>query len=219
MNIAIVGTGNMGQPLGALLAAARHQIIFGHRDANKAQEVAAKVGAGAQGASVEQALERGEAVILAVPYAATLELISEGAIQKALRGKLLVDISNPLAPDYMSLTVGYTTSAAEEIARRLPGTRVVKAFNTIFADVLRAKAQGQGMDITVFCAGDDAQAKAQVLRLVSDVGFSGVDAGALKNARYLEPLTALEIQLAYAQKLGTRLGFKLVGEASAARAR
>jgi 8-hydroxy-5-deazaflavin:NADPH oxidoreductase len=218
MNIAIIGTGNMGEPLAALLAAAGNQITIGSRKADEAKEVAAKLGGNAQGASIEQALERGEVVILAIPYGAILELAAREATKKALRGKVVVDISNPLAADYMSLTVGHTTSAAEEIARELPGARVVKAFNTIFADVLRAKAQGQGLDVTAFCAGDDAQAKAQVLELVSQTGFSAVDAGALKNARYLEPLCELEIQLAYAQKLGTRIGFKLAGAAAKAKA-
>ena len=208
----------MGQPLAALLVAAGNQVTIASRSVNEAKGAAAKLGSNAQGASIEEALERGEVVILAIPYGAILELAAQEATKKALKGKVVMDISNPLADDLMSLTVGHTTSAAEEISRRLPGARVVKAFNTIFADVLRAKAQGQGLDVTVLCAGDDAPAKAQVLELVSQTGFSGVDAGALRNARYLEPLCGLEIQLAFAQKLGTRIGFKLVGAAAQAKA-
>jgi 8-hydroxy-5-deazaflavin:NADPH oxidoreductase len=215
MNIAIIGTGNMGPGLGTLLAAAKHRITFGARQPNAAREAAAKLGGAAQGGSIREALEQGEVVILAVPYQAVLELASQPAVQKALTGKVVVDISNPLSADYMSLTIGHCTSAGEEIARRLSGSRVVKAFNTIFADVLEAKAQGHAVDVTVFCAGDDENAKSQVLKLVSDAGFSGVDAGPLTNARYLEPMTELEIQLAFAQGHGTRMGLRLVEGASA----
>jgi NADPH-dependent F420 reductase len=217
MNIAIIGNGSMGQALGALLAA-RHKITFGSRQPSSARETAAKLGGTAQGTSivsVREALEQGEIVILTVPYEAALELASQPEVKKALEGKVVVDATNPLAADIMSLTIGHTTSAGEEIAKRLPESRVVKAFNTIFADVIKAKAQGQGVDVTVFCAGDDAQAKAQVAAIVADSGFSVVDAGPLKNSRYLEPITELELQLAFVLGHSTQMGFRLVEAASA----
>ena len=213
MNIAIIGTGNMAQGLGALLAA-KHNVTFGSREPKIARNVAAKLNA-AHGGAISDAMEAGEAVILAVPYPAALELASLPANEKALSGKVVIDISNPLSEDLKSLVVGHTTSAAEEIARRLSGARVVKAFNTIFADVLRAKAANQAPDVTVFVAGDDRQAKSQVLDLVSGIGFASIDAGPLMCARYLEPLTMLELQLGYAQGLGTRMGLRLVGAAAA----
>ncbi len=199
MNIAIIGTGNVAQPLGSLLQGASHRVIFGSRQTT-----------GDRITSVEEAAKQGELVILAVPYETALELASRADIQQALTGKIVIDITNPLAADYMSLRVGHTSSAAERIQERLHGARVVKAFNTIFADVLSAKVQGEAVAATVFVASDDADAKAQVLTLASEMGFASVDSGALTNARYLEPVTELAIQLAYGQGLGTRLGFQLI---------
>ena len=210
MNIAIIGTGNMGQALGTLLAAAGHKITFGSRQLSTAQDTAAKIGHSAKGSLIFEALVSGEIAILAVPYEAALDLASQPGTQKALQGKPVIDITNALAPDYMSLTVGHTTSAAEEISKRLAGAHVIKAFNSIFADVLRAKANGEKVAITVFCAGDDAAAKSQVLKLVSGLDFSAVDAGPLTNARYLEPVTELVIQLAYGLGRGTRFVLNLV---------
>lgn len=158
--------------------------------------------------SIAETLEQGEIVVLTVPYPAALELAGQETTRQTLAGKVVGDITNPLAPDYMSLTVGHTTSAAEEIASRLPGVRVVKAFNTIFGDVLKAKASGEAVSFTVFVAGDDADAKTTVLSLGGAVGFSAVDAGALSNARYLDPLTELQIQLANGLGHGTSIGFQ-----------
>ncbi len=198
MNIAIIGTGNMAIPLGTLLTKAGHKIVFGSRQPE-----------GNGQTRTAQALEQGEVVVFALPYPAALELAEQEATQKARAGKVVLDITNPLAPDFMSLTIGHTSSAGEEIARRLTGAHVVKAFNTIFADVMKAKAAGEVAPFTVFVAGDDADAKTTVQSLVEAVGFSAVDAGALSNARYLEALTELEIQLAYGLGHGTHIGFQL----------
>lgn len=95
---------------------------------------------------------------------------------------------------------------------------MVKAFNTIFAAVLKAKAQAQGMDVTLLCTGDDGQAKAQVLSLVTDVGFFRCGCGSGQESALSRALTVLEIRRAYTQKLGTRIAFKLVGVAAKATA-
>jgi 8-hydroxy-5-deazaflavin:NADPH oxidoreductase len=199
MNISIIGTGNMGQALGTLFSQAGHEVLFGSRHPDATGEV-----------SIVEALEKGEVVVLALPYPAALELTEQDGTRQALAGKVVIDITNPLAPDYMSLTVGHTNSAGEEIANRLPGARVVKAFNTVFADVLKARTAGEAVPVTVFVAGADQVAKTTVLSLAEEIGFAAVDAGALTNARYLEPLTELAIQLAYGQGRGTRIGYQLV---------
>lgn len=188
----------MGTPLGALLTQAGHQVVFGSRQPEGTGQI-----------SIPEALKQGEVVLLALPYPAALELAGDDSIQQALVGKVVIDITNPLAPNYMSLTVGHTTSASEEIASRLTGAHVVKAFNTIFADVLKAKVAGESVSFTVFVAGDDTEAKKTVLSLAEAIGFSAIDAGALSNARYLEPLTELQIQLAYGLGHGTSIGFQL----------
>lgn len=217
MNIAIVGTGKMGQAIGALLAKANHKLIFGSRQPNTGSDIAAKVSPQARGASIPQALKDGEVVILALPYAAAIDLVGNAETKDALKGKTVIDITNPLGPDHMSLTVGHTTSAAEEIARRLSGAHVVKAFNTIFADILRARAQGQSTEVSAFVAGDDPAAKEKVLGLVTSMGFQAVDAGELTNARYIEPMTVLQLRLAYGSRaLGSKIGFRFVGAGSTA---
>ena len=129
-------------------------------------------------------------------------------IGDAANGKTLVDATNPLTQDFQ-LALGFTTSAAEELQKKLPNAKIVKAFNTIFAhqtDSGRAK-NGQ---LTLFAAGDDAEAKSKVLALGRDIGFDTVDAGPLQNARWLESLAYLNMQLAFAVKVGTDIGFKLV---------
>jgi predicted dinucleotide-binding enzyme len=123
-----------------------------------------------------------------------------------LGGKVVVDITNPLTADYMGLTLGYSTSAAEEIERAVPGAEIVKAFNTVFAQVLASGADfGNGQKVTVFFASDSERAKQTVKVLAESLGFLTVDAGGLKNARYLEPLGGLNIYLGYGAGQGTAI--------------
>ena len=116
------------------------------------------------------------------------------------------DISNPLTSDYMGLTIGHSTSAAEEIAKAVPGAHVVKAFNTVFAQVLQEGPEfADGNVVPVFYAGDDPAAKNQVKELIESTGFAAVDAGPLRNARYLEPLAGLNIYFGYGAGQGTAI--------------
>jgi 8-hydroxy-5-deazaflavin:NADPH oxidoreductase len=106
----------------------------------------------------------------------------------------------------MGLTVGHTTSAAEEIARALPGAEVVKAFNTVFAQVLGEGADfGNGRKVEIFVASDSERAKQAARTLAESIGFEVVDAGGLKNARYLEPLGGLNVYFGYGAGLGTAI--------------
>jgi hypothetical protein len=114
---------------------------------------------------------------------------------------------NPLAQG--GLALGFTTSAGEETQRLLPKARVVKAFNTVFAVNMPTGTVG-GEKLTAFIAGDDKAAKGVVMKLASDIGFKPLDCGPMRNARFLEPMTALLIHLGYEQGRGTGMGFKLV---------
>lgn len=194
MKIAVVGKGNMGSSLAELAKKAGHQVVVGSRDPKQPVMVAVK------GADM---------VILAVPYGEALTLADNKEFGKTIAGKIVIDITNPLAPDYMSLTVGHSTSAAEEIAKRLTGVKVVKAFNTIFADVLKTRLQGGKGNSTVLVAGNDSEAKNTVMSLVKSFGFDSVDAGTLSAARYTEPMAQLLIQLAYGKGKGTKIGWSL----------
>jgi len=166
---------------------------------------------GSEGASFE-ALSGADIVVIATKYGQALELAAAPGVAEALAGKVVIDVTNPLASDFMSLTVGHTSSAAEEIARRLPGARLVKAFNTVFASVIALRAEGQAVSVPVFVAGDDTDAVDTVAALVRECGFEAIPAGPLANARYLEPMTEQLIQLGYGLGHGDKIGFALVEE-------
>jgi predicted dinucleotide-binding enzyme len=128
-----------------------------------------------------------------------------------LKGKVIVDITNPLTADYMGLTLGHSTSAAEEIQKAFPDAKVVKAFNTVFAQVIAGGAKLDGATVPVYFAGDDAAAKATVKALIESLAFAPVDAGGLRNARYLEPLAGLNIYFGYGAGRGTAIAPAWIG--------
>src|SRR5450756_2582115 len=142
-----------------------------------------------------------------VPYMAIVDVLDE--IGPALAGKIVVDATNPLKPDYSGLaTEG--TSGAEEIQARIPSARVVKAFNTAFA-ARQADPKIGGVQVDGYVASDDEAAKAIVLELVKGMGFHPVDAGDLTMARALEALAFLNISLQMRHGWSWQAGWKLVG--------
>jgi predicted dinucleotide-binding enzyme len=208
MHIAIIGTGSVGSALARGWVKQGHSVILGGRDpgSTKLRPLLSELGASAGATSVAEAVRHGEAVALATPWDATLEIV-RGAGE--LGGKVVIDTTNPLAPGLGGLTVGPTSSAAEEIARAAPGARVVKCFNTTGANNYLAPRYAEGA-ATMFYCGDDAQAKATVKRLGEDLGFDMVDAGPLAQARLLEPLALLWITLAYPGGMGREIAFRLM---------
>lgn len=202
MKVTVIGTGNMGAAFVKQLTRAGHQVAVTARNMRKAEQVAAE-NPGAIAVPTTGAAEGAAAIVLATGYGdAVAALRSVGD----LNGKVVIDITNPLTPDYMALTLGHDTSAAEEIAKAVPGAEVVKAFNTVFAQLLAEGADlGDGRKVTVFIAGDRERGKQTVRTLAESMGFDTVDAGGLKNARYLEPLAGLNIYLGYGAGLGTKI--------------
>ena len=200
--VAVIGSGAMGSGLARLLSASGHAVTLGSRDPAAAAARLADLPVVDPAAAVRGA----EVVFLAVPFA---EAAALAGLVGTLEGRVVVDLSNPLTPDYMGLTVGFTDSAGETVARAFPGAKVVKAFNTVFAGVLVDALKGERNLPSVLVAGDDDEAKALVMELARGAGFSAYDAGALANARYLEPLAELQIQLAYGRGHGARIGFVL----------
>lgn len=200
MNITVIGAGNMGASFVKQLSKAGHTVKVTARDLAKAEAVAAQYD-NVTAVAGDNAANGSDIVITATAYKdAVFALQTAGN----LNGKVVIDITNPLTDDFMGLTLGHSTSAAEEIAKAVPGARVVKAFNTVFAQVLNGGADfGNGQTVTVFAASDDSEAKADVITLAESMGFQTVDVGPLKNARYLEPLAGLNIYLGYGAGLGT----------------
>lgn len=174
---------------------------------NRFSKLLQSAGGKAHAASVREAAAFGEVVVLAVLWPAVPD-----AIQSAgnLSGKILVDCTNPLAPDLSGLVLGTTNSAAEEVARLAKGAKVVKAFNTIGAANFENPRFGSER-ASMFICGEDASAKNVVAKLASELDFDVVDVGPLLAARWLEPLGMLWIHLGYKQGLGpTGHAFKLL---------
>jgi NADPH-dependent F420 reductase len=208
MKIAMIGAGNVGTALGRGWAAKGHEIFFGSRHTRdeKLRAFVRSIGAKARAGSVAEAASNSEIVVLATPWTA-----AQDAIRAAgnLAGKILVDCTNPLAPDLSGLVLGRTTSAGEEVAKWAKGARVVKAFNTTGSGNMANAHYDSARPTMCFC-GDDAAAKASVAKLAEDLGFEAVDAGPLRNARLLEPFAMLWIYLAIKQGLGPDIAFKLL---------
>ncbi len=207
MQIGIIGAGNVGRALGEGWLRAGHQVLFsGSREPRRLQDLAASLGANARAGTPAEAARFGEVIVLAVPWSAADDALRDAG---PLTGKIVVDCTNPLKADLSGLAIGHTTSAAEEIARRAGGARLVKAFNTTGAENMRSPRFGGGQ-AAMFICGDDRPAKSVVSRLATDLGFDAVDAGPLAAARLLEPLAMLWISLAYAQGLGTGFAFAIL---------
>jgi len=162
-------------------------------------------GAGRAGTNADAAAF-GEVLALTVPWAAAQPAIESSG---NLAGKVLMDCTNPLAADLKGLTVGLNTSAGEQVAAWASGARVVKAFNTIGAGNF-GRADFSGVAADGFYCGDDAAAQAAAQALIVDAGFNPVDVGPLRNARLLEPLAMLWIDLAVNQGWGINHAFKLL---------
>lgn len=193
MKVAIIGTGNMASGLAKVLSRAQHEVVIGSRDPGKAAALAEQIGPEVQGGGMVAAVKLADVVILAIPFASASDALKEAG---DLAGKVLVDISNPISPDFKNLVIGHTTSAAEEIQALVPKANVVKAFNTIFAQLLPVEVR-QGKSLQVFVAGDNDTAKAQVSSLAKSIGFDAVDAGPLSNSRFIEPIGEMNIHFGY----------------------
>jgi predicted dinucleotide-binding enzyme len=211
MKVGIIGTGNVGGALAKSLSAAGHTVTIAARDAQKAQSVATATGSSA--ASVTQAAAGAEVVVLAVPYASVVEVAR--AVAAAAPGAVLVDATNPAKPDYSGLSNIGDLSAAEQVAAAVPGTRVVKAFNTLFASV-SADPTALGVELDGLYATDDDTAAATVAALLASIGLRPVRVGGLIAARELEALAWLNIRLQLQAGGDWRSSFTIVGAPAAA---
>jgi predicted dinucleotide-binding enzyme len=186
--IAIIGKGNVGSALERGLTRSGHEVRATGRD------------------SVRETAAWGDVIILAVPFRAIDDAVK--TIGDAADGKILIDVTNAL-DENMGLAIGCTTSGAEELQTKAPAANVVKAFNTVFA---RHMDKGRVGDrpLTVFTAGNDDAARKSVRDLAIGIGFEAVDSGPLQNARWLETLGYLNIQLGYIVGHGTDTGFHYI---------
>ena len=194
--IAILGAGNVGTALARALITKGESVVFGVPDPDKYRATVRQLGPAASVVSTNAAIMESDLVILATPYSAA------AGIARSVpdwQGRILVDATNPLAPGLAGLSVGTTTSGAEEIARAAHGARVVKAFNTTGAENMADSHYAGGAVFMPVCC-DDAEARSRVIALATLVGFDAADCGGLSAARYLEPFAMTWIHMAI--KLG-----------------
>jgi len=208
MEIAILGTGRVGSVLGRRWAEAGHTIHYGVLDPQAAdvQAVVHQSGPNARACRLSEAAAAGQVIVLAIPWEAADKVIHELG---PLDGKVLIDCINPLQSDLQSLQLGFHTSAAEQIAEWAPSAAVVKAFNTVSDATMNNPWYGDQQASMFFC-GDNQSAKDAVRELTRDLEMEPVDAGALVNARQLEPLAALYCYLAIHGGWGGNCAFKMV---------
>jgi len=196
VRIGILGAGKIGATAGRLLARAGHEVALSNSrgpDSLTATVAELNRDAGAPrvlAATIDDAASFGEVVLLAVPWRAPEALPSP----QRVRGKIVIDAMNPYAPDFSLIDLGDDTSS-EIVRRRLPGARLVKAFNTIFWEHLARQGRLDApLDErrAIPLAGDDAEAKTVVMRLIEEIGFAPVDTGGLREGgRRQQPGSAL----------------------------
>lgn len=207
MKVAIIGAGNVGTALATALTRAGHNVTITARDPKHATKAAASSGA-STAASNAAAAEQADVVITAVPATSIRDVAAE--IRQPASGKPVIDVTNRMAPSDGGLDMDTTSSNAEDLASMLPGSPVVKAFNTLFASN-QADPTADGFQLDGFVAADDEAAKTTVLELVESIGLNPVDVGPLKRARQLEGLAFLNITLNAENGGAWQSGWKLVG--------
>ncbi|PJE63857.1 hypothetical protein COU89_01065 [Candidatus Roizmanbacteria bacterium CG10_big_fil_rev_8_21_14_0_10_45_7] len=203
-DVSILGAGDMAKGIGTRLVAGGNNVTFFDRNTEKAQGLQKELTQVATGEVVVASKRLGESlsgeiVILAIPYEAVPGVIEQYGDE--LVGKILVDITNPVNFENFTLTTPPGSSAAEEIAKMVPGnTKVVKSFNTTFSGTL-VEGVINGKPLDVFIAGDNNEAKGVVANLIESGGLRAIDAGPLESARALEGMQLIHIRLQ--EQLGT----------------
>ena len=207
MNIAILGTGNVGAALGKRWAGLGHDIVFGSRDAGSAKvtELVQAAGGSTRATSASEAVSGADAILLATPFHSAQELLKS---LPSLDGKVLIDATNPLG-EGMRLQTWPASSAAEQIAGWASGARVVKAFNMTGSGNMSDTNYGATKPAMLLC-GDDPAAKTLVAGLANEIGFEAVDCGALNAANLLEAAAGLWVRLAYLQGMGPNIALALL---------
>lgn len=206
MKIGVIGAGNVGKALAGAFTKGGHDVVISAKSHESAEVAAKESGAQAAGSNLE-ASESADAVVLAVPYDAVGDVLTE--IGDALAGKILIDVTNPLNSDYSGLQT-YEKAETERIQEKVPAAKVVKALNTVLA-ARQADPQVAGETLDGFLAGDDSEAKETVSDLVDQIGLRSLDVGPVAMARSLEGLAFLNISLNAAGGWPWQSGWKLVG--------
>ena len=184
MNIGIIGAGHIGGSAARLFAAAGHHgLVSFSRNTSTLQALAAGIGPNASVGTPAEAVAFGEVVLFSVPWGAVDEALSQAG---SLAGKIVIDTTNQFGRSGLEVLPDRQI-AAQFNARRMPGARYTKSFNTLTAGFQASTAGRSGPDRVVqWLCGDDQEAKDVVSGLISDAGFVAVDIGGLNNASVME---------------------------------
>lgn len=205
MQIAIIGTGNVGAAIARGLAGKGFGLILGARDPQGAEVRALATATGARVALPKEAAALGEILLLALPWSAV-----EAALRDLgdLTGKIVVDCTNPIArgPQGMGLAIGHSTSGGEYVQGLCPGARVVKTLNQVGAEIMADTGRLPHPPV-MFMAGNDNAAKEAVAQMLTALGFEALDAGDLTKARLLEPFGLVWINQSILRGMGRDWAF------------
>ena len=184
MKVGILGSGQIGGTLGRHFARAGHVVFFSSRHPNDLQKLAKEVGNGARMGTPEEATRFGEVIVLAIPW----RKIEDLPPSDLFKGKIVIDAMNPYSAFGKVIDLGANTSS-EEVARLLPGARLVKAFNTMgFADLQSGAFRSGKERWAIFVAGDDEEANQLVSGLIESIGFVPIDTRSLREGgRFQQP--------------------------------
>lgn len=206
MKIGIFGAGDVGGTLGKRWRQKGHEIMFGVRNLQSRNiQKLIQMDKNFKVGDIREASTFGDVIVFAIPWTAVEETILSAG---NLSGKILIDPTNPLTPDLKRLALD-GISVAEKIAKLANTTAVVKAFNATGARTLNTPIFDSDR-ADLFICGDDIHAKRVVEQLATDIGFDVVDVGPLVNARMLEQLALLWIELALRRQMGPNIAFKLL---------
>jgi 8-hydroxy-5-deazaflavin:NADPH oxidoreductase len=199
----------MGGKLGIIFARAGHEVVFSYSHTTaKLQKLARAAGRNARAGTPAEAVKDADAVLLAVHWSRVDDVLAQAG---DLAGKVVVSCSLPMNADDSGLVIGRTSSGSEELAKKLPKSRIVSAFNTLPSEVFFSIFAGDAGDAkpsVVYCS-DDARAREIAAQLITDVGFEPVDGGPLRIARYAEPFALLMAQLAYEGERGPAVAYRM----------
>jgi predicted dinucleotide-binding enzyme len=206
MKIAIIGTGEVGGTLGRLWSEKGHVVTFGSRNpaAPKVKKLLQSISDGASAGTIHDAAASSDVVVLATPWESTQAAVKACG---SLKGKVIIDCTNPYSFKLQRMVLDVKNPGAVQVAKWAKSRLVVKAFNTVGANLFGSPKFAGGR-ISMFLCGDDKRAKKTVAGLTRELGFDVVDAGPLSSALWLEALCGLWLQLAPQSKW--TLGFQVL---------
>jgi 8-hydroxy-5-deazaflavin:NADPH oxidoreductase len=192
MRVGVLGSGNVGQALGAGFIGRGDEVIVGSRHPDKPELLAWVEKTGGKAGTYKEAAEHAELAVLATPWSGSQEALSLSSSDRLAR-KVVIDVTNPIevvADQPPRLALGFDDSAGEQVQRWLPRSQVVKCFNIVnYAYMVHPKFPGGPPDM--FLCGNDKSARETVSQICRDFGWMVTDLGGIENSRLMESLAML----------------------------